>query len=41
MIIELSRLLALQRTKKPCDAGAPLDEHGQLNFHDLRQNLLA
>jgi hypothetical protein len=31
---------ALQRAKKPGDTGAPLDEHGQVFFDDLRQDLL-
>jgi hypothetical protein len=32
---------ALQRAKEPCHTGTPLDEHSQVFFHDLRQDLLA
>lgn len=32
---------ALQRAKKLGDTGASLDEHGQVFFHDLRQDLLS
>jgi hypothetical protein len=32
---------ALQRAKEPRNTSAPLDEHGQIFFHDLCQDLLS